>query len=78
MILGELAEMSKRNQRPTGAALRGMRSCIACRGRFQRESLARLVVAPDGQVLVDRYLRAPDVERTASDRGRLKDKGTSI
>lgn len=51
--------MSKRNQRPTGAALRGMRSCIACRGRFQRESLARLVVSPDGQVLVDRYLRAP-------------------
>lgn len=45
-----------RTPRPSS---RGMRSCIGCRERHPREALVRVVRAPDGQVLVDRYLRAP-------------------
>lgn len=45
--------------RQAGPSRRGMRSCIGCRVRFERDALARLVCSPEGQVVVDRYLKAP-------------------
>ena len=41
--------------RPEGAA----RTCSGCRGVFERDSIARLVRGPAGEVGLDRHLRAP-------------------
>ena len=46
----------ERRERPS---TKGMRSCVACRERFPRASLVRLVAGPDGEVLVDWYRKAP-------------------
>lgn len=46
----------ERRERPS---TKGMRSCIACRERFERESLVRLVAGPEGEILVDWYRKAP-------------------
>ena len=35
------------------------RMCVGCRGLFPRDSLVRLVRGPEGEIGVDRYLRAP-------------------
>ena len=50
----------RRKPRVAAPKLEGsVRTCVGCRDRFSRASLVRLVRAPDGQVLVDRWLRAP-------------------
>ncbi len=36
-----------------------MRSCIGCRARQPRELLVRVVCSPEGEILVDRHLKAP-------------------
>lgn len=41
--------------RPEGS----IRTCIGCRSGFERNTLVRLVRGPEGEVLVDRHLRAP-------------------
>ncbi len=45
-----------RRERPS---TKGMRSCIVCRERGERESLIRLVLSPENVVNVDWYLKAP-------------------
>ncbi len=45
--------------REAGPSSRGMRSCIGCRARHERGDLVRLVCSPEGEVVVDRYLKAP-------------------
>ncbi len=45
--------------RQAGPSRRGSRSCIGCRARNEREALVRIVCSPEGEVVVDRYLKAP-------------------
>lgn len=54
-----MARSSRREPREARPSSKGMRSCIACRGRFPRADLIRVVCDPQGQVLVDRFLKAP-------------------
>lgn len=49
----------RRTPRVARPSTKGLRSCLGCRGRFERAEMIRVVCDPDGQVLVDRYLKAP-------------------
>ncbi len=49
----------RRGERQERPSTKGMRSCVACRQRFPRETLIRLVASPDGELLVDWYRKAP-------------------
>ena len=49
----------RRVQRAPRPSTAGMRTCVGCRKRHPRAALARLVCSPQGEVLVDRHLKAP-------------------
>ncbi len=50
---------ARKTPRVAGPDLRGMRTCLGCRGRFLREDLVRVVCDPEGHLFVDRALKAP-------------------
>ena len=49
----------RRTPRVARPSTKGLRSCLGCRERFERDTLIRVVCDPTGLVLVDRYLKAP-------------------
>ncbi len=54
-----MARRGRKGPRTAGPGTRGVRTCVGCRARCEREALVRLVCDPEGQLFVDRYLRAP-------------------
>ncbi|MCA9559221.1 MAG: DUF448 domain-containing protein [Myxococcales bacterium] len=42
-----------------GPSTAGLRTCLGCRERFERETLVRIVCDAEGRLAVDRHLKAP-------------------
>lgn len=51
--------LGRKEPRLAAPSRRGMRSCIGCRARAERDTQVRFVCSPEGRVVVDRYLKAP-------------------